>query len=159
MSWKKILHLLVQLPRVCRRWWKAKLAGKTKAHLYANSVVPLWQQRLETKMLLWITWKRHTTFRPTWMLSWLFTDKFGVWAKFQIHSQQKRVCTRSQGTSNWSKIYWRTSSYAGVRTRTPCIFLTFFIFVKNSFSMPINCLNCQRGLVISKIYQTDAKET
>ena len=48
--------------------------------------------------------------------------------------------------------------YTGVRACTPCIFFTFFIFVKNSISVPINCLNCQNGLVISKIYQTDAKE-
>ena len=61
------------------------------------------------------------------------------------------MSNRSQGTSNWLKIYWRTSSYA-------VYFLTFFVFVKNSFSVPIICLNCQNGLVISKIYQTEAKE-
>ena len=43
---------------------------------------------------------------------------------------------------------WPTSSYS-------VHFLTFF---KNSFSVPITCLNCQSGLVISEIYQTEAKE-
>ena len=70
----------------------------------------------------------------------------------------KNIPNRSQETSNWLKIHWRTSSYAGVRARTPCIFFTFFIFVKNSFSLLINCLYCQSGLVISKIYQRDVKE-
>ena len=67
----------------------------------------------------------------------------------------KNIPNRSQETSNWLKIHWRTCSYAGVRARTPCIFFTCFIFVKNSFSLLINCLYCQSGLVISKIYQID----
>ena len=48
--------------------------------------------------------------------------------------------------------------YTGVRTRTPCIFFTCFIFVKNDFPVPINCLNCQSELVMPKIYQTEAKK-
>ena len=38
-------------------------------------------------------------------------------------------------------------------------FLTDFIFVKNDFPVPINCLNCQSELVMPKIYQTEAKKT
>ena len=50
------------------------------------------------------------------------------------------------------------SNHTGVRVRTPCIFLTFFMCVKNNFPVPINCLNCQSGLVMTKIYQTDANK-
>ena len=45
----------------------------------------------------------------------------------------------------------RTSSYA-------VHFFTFFIFFLNDFPVPINCLDCQSGLVMSKMYQTEAKE-
>ena len=50
------------------------------------------------------------------------------------------------------------SNHTGERARTPCIFLTFFMCVKNNFPVPINCLNCQSGLVMTKIYQTDANK-
>ena len=53
------------------------------------------------------------------------------------------------------QIDWK---YTGVRARTPCIFFTFFNLVKNDFPVPINCLNCQSGLIMSKMCQTDAKE-
>ena len=48
--------------------------------------------------------------------------------------------------------------YTGVRARTPCIFLTFFIFAEHDFYAPRSCLNCQSELVLSKIYQTEANE-
>ena len=133
------------------------------------------------------------------------------WLRWTCYVQY--VPNRSQRTSNWLKISWRTSSYAvhiftffiffvkrlscayqlsrlskwtcwtgpassvmskmyqteakepqidwkytGVRARTPCIFFTFFILVKNDFPVPINCLYCQSGLIMSKMCQTDAKE-
>ena len=68
------------------------------------------------------------------------------------------VPNRSNRNSNWLKIYWRTSSYAGVWARTPCTFFTLFNLVKNDFPVLINCLNCQSGLILSKMYETDAKE-
>ena len=37
-------------------------------------------------------------------------------------------------------------------------FFKKFHFFKNDFPVPINCLNCQSGLVMSKMYQTEAKE-
>ena len=36
--------------------------------------------------------------------------------------------------------------------------VTFFIFVKTNFPEPINCLNGQSGLVMTKIYQTEANK-
>ena len=36
--------------------------------------------------------------------------------------------------------------------------VTFFIFVKTNFPVPINCLNGQSGLVMTKIYQTEANK-
>ena len=50
----------------------------------------------------------------------------------------QNVPNRSQRTSNWLKIYWRTSSYAGVRARTPCIFFTLFNLVKNNFPVQLS---------------------
>ena len=48
--------------------------------------------------------------------------------------------------------------YTGVRARTPCIFLTFFIFAEHDFYASRSCLNCQSRFVLSKIYQTEANK-
>ena len=58
---------------------------------------------------------------------------------------------KSKRTFCWSKIYWRTNSYA-------VHFFYVFHFCQNDFPVPINCLNCQSELVMPKIYQTEAKK-
>ena len=68
---KKNLAALFQLSRRCRQWWK--LLGRREAHLCVNFVMPLWQQHLAAKMPLKSIWRRHITYWPTWMLSWLYT--------------------------------------------------------------------------------------
>ena len=73
-----------------------------------------------------------------------------------LNGQSGLVMTKIYQTeANKPLIY---SNHTGVRPRTPCISFTFLICVKNYFPEPINCLNCQSGLVMTKIYQTDANK-
>ena len=76
--------------------------------------------------------------------------KLPKWSKRSCYDQN--IPNRGQQTINIFKSYWRTTSYA------VHFFYIFHLCKKNYFPEPINCLNCQSGLVMTKIYQTDANK-
>ena len=69
------------------------------------------------------------------------------------------ICTKQKQQK--LKLIENILAYELVRRRMSSYavhFFTLFNLVKNDFPVLINCLNCQSGLILSKMYETDAKE-